>query len=295
MSTLLHVQPEVGIGNLEFSYHSDPAPHIFLPQLLPPHVYEQMTFPSIPIRARGRSGRDLFVGESGHAEAINSIGFRDLYGLFTSPRFVAWVLSVFEQDMIRYHCRASARDCRLIPFLETREALNSAPESLDDNADPNELFTRFDFTIGGQTYTQYVHLDSPRRIVGGVLFFSDAEKDKINGGEFTLYRDLLFRDDRYPHWPSVAKRFPVKANTGVLFLNCNRAFHGPSEIRSIEGSRRWVYFSISSRNRVWEDRSHNSVRTFTKRAAGRVCRVLGLTPRIAHNPQSKLDANAHED
>lgn len=295
MATLLHAQADLGLGNLEYSHHSAPAPHIYLPQLLPPHLYEQISFPSIPIRAKGRSGRDLFVGESGHTEAINSVGFRELYGLFTSARFVAWVLSVFEKDMIRNHCRAVAKHCKLVPFLETREALNSAPEVLDDNADPNEVFTRFDFTIAGQTYTRYVHLDSPRRIVGGVLFFSDAERDKIDGGEFTLYRDLLFRDDRYPHWPYAAKRFPVKGNTGVLFLNCNRGFHGPSEIRSIEGARRWVYFSISSRNRVWETRSQNRVRVFTTRATGKVCRVLGLEPHIAHQPQSKLDANAHED
>lgn len=295
MATLLHTQPDPGIGNLEYSYHSNPAPHIYLPQLLPPHIYEQISFPSIPIRARGRSGRDLFVGESGHTEAINSAGFKELYGLFTSARFVTWVLSVFEKDMIRNHCRASAKNAKLIPFLETREALAKAPEVLDENADPSEVFTRFDFTIAGQTYTQYVHLDSPRRIVGGVLFFSDAERDKIDGGEFTLYRDLLFRDDRCPHWPYAAKKFPVKANTGVLFLNCNKAFHGPSQIRSIEGARRWVYFSISSRNRAWETRSQNPVRSFTTRATGKVFRVLGFESRFSHEPQSKLDANRHED
>ena len=295
MATLLHTQPDAAVGNLEYSYHSTPSPHIYLPQLLPPHLYEQISFPFIPIRAKGRSGRDLFVGESGHAEAVNSAGFKELYGLFTSARFVAWVLSVFEKDMIRNHCRAAANNCKLVPFLETREALNTAPEVLDENADPNEVFTRFDFTIGGQTYTRYAHLDSPRRIVGGVLFFSDAEKDKIDGGEFTLYRDLLFRDDRYPHWPYPVKKFPVKGNTGVLFLNCNKAFHGPSEIRSIEGSRRWVYFSISSHNRVWEKRPLNPVRTFTTRATGKVFRVLGFASHVSQEPQSKRDANVHED
>ena len=114
MATLLHTQPDAAVGNLEYSYHSTPSPHIYLPQLLPPHLYEQISFPFIPIRAKGRSGRDLFVGESGHAEAVNSAGFKELYGLFTSARFVAWVLSVFEKDMIRNHCRAAANNCHLL-------------------------------------------------------------------------------------------------------------------------------------------------------------------------------------
>src|SRR5205823_13517046 len=156
---------------LEYSYHPYPTPHISLPQLLPPDIYERVTFPKIAVRGKGRSERDLFVGEPGFNEAVNSVGFNELHALFTSAAFVSWVLSIFERDLIRHHCRARAKDAKLVPYLETRETLDAAPDVLDENADPSEVFNRFDFTIGGENYTQYVHLDSPRRIVGGVLFF----------------------------------------------------------------------------------------------------------------------------
>jgi len=277
-----------------YSYFAYPSPHIYLHQLLPAQIYQQIKFPDIPVRGMGRSGRDLFVGEPGWAEATSSVGFQELNALFTSAEFVAWVLSVFEADLVRYHCRARADSVRLIPYLEDREALDSAPDVLDETADPSEVFTRFDYTIGGASYTSYAHLDSPRRIVGGVLFFSDAEKDQIDGGEFTLYQDLLFRDDRLPHWPHASKKIPVKDNTGVLFLNCNRAFHGPSAIRSMKGARKWIYYSISSRNRVWDRRPQTFLRAFATRATEKGLRVLGFHPEVPMEPKSKLDANALE-
>src|SRR5207253_7687498 len=112
---------------------------------------------------------------------------------------------------------------------------------------------------------------------------------------FILYRDLLFRDDRIAHWPYAWKKIPVKGNTGVLFLNGNRGFHGPSEIRSIQGTRRWIYYSISSRNRVWDPHKQNIVQNVAIRATGKLLHLLGLDPGIATEPRSKLEANLYED
>jgi hypothetical protein len=239
---------------LEDIYNSSRCRHLYLPQLLAPEVYERLApFPDIKSRGMGRSGRDLFMGEPGYDEVVHREGYSDLYNLFTSSEFVSWVLSKFADDMRRYECTFDAEDAKLIdpPFLETREALDRAPNVLDEDAPPNELFNRFDFTIAGGDYTPYVHLDSPRRVVGGLLFFSDAEEEEMEGGEFTLYRDLLFANDRVAHLPIPIKKFPVRKNSGVLFLNCNAGFHGPNPIRSLKGTRRWVYCSISSRNLAW--------------------------------------------
>ena len=275
---------------LEFSYHRQPNPHIYFPQLLPPDVYDMVEFPEISVTAKGRSGRDLFIGEPGHDRAIRSAGLKQLHDLFTSDEFVRWVLSIFEDDLVRLGCRASASDAKLIPYHETREALAEAPDVLDESADPSEVFNRFDFTVGERDYTPYVHLDSPRRIVGGLLFFSDAERDNVDGGDFILYRDRLFLDDRVIRWPHPAKRIPLRGNTGVLFLNSNRGFHGPDELRS--GIRKWIYYSISSRNRVWHPGNPNILRGLTTKAAGRVARKVGVARKIPSEPESKLAANS---
>jgi hypothetical protein len=39
---------------LEYSYSSDPTPHIYLPQLLPPEIYRKINFfPDIKVQKEG--------------------------------------------------------------------------------------------------------------------------------------------------------------------------------------------------------------------------------------------------
>jgi hypothetical protein len=96
-----------------------------------------------------------------------------------------------------------------------------------------------------------VHLDWARRIVGGILFFSDAEQEGLEGGELAFYRDRGFRNDRWCHDPEMTMQYPPRHNAGVIFLNSNTGFHGPRRIRRLGGRRRWLYFTISSTVDVW--------------------------------------------
>jgi hypothetical protein len=43
-------------------------------------------FPDIKVRSKGRSGRDLFMGEPGY---INHDGYKELHALFTAAEFAA--------------------------------------------------------------------------------------------------------------------------------------------------------------------------------------------------------------
>jgi hypothetical protein len=50
--------------------------------------------------------------------------------------------------------------------------------------DPNDVFTRLDFqSKGAGQYREFVHLDWARRVIGGILFFSDAGEEGLVGGE----------------------------------------------------------------------------------------------------------------
>ena len=66
-----------------------------------------------------------------------------------------------------------------------------------------------------------------------------------------LAGDREFGDDRWCHDPELTAQFAPRHNTGVIFLNSNRGFHGPRGIRRLAGRRRWLYFTISSRVDVW--------------------------------------------
>jgi hypothetical protein len=84
-----------------------------------------------------------------------------------------------------------------------------------------------------------------------VLFMTSAEDEGLEGGEFCLYYDRAFNNDRRCHNPQIAKVFRFHHNQGVLFLNSNAGFHGPNPIRKMMGMRKWIYFSISSQRNIW--------------------------------------------
>lgn len=71
-----------------------------------------------------------------------------------------------------------------------------------------------------------------------------------------FYRQMRFPDIPVRpmgcHRPQLEKQFPFRHNHGVVFLNSNTGFHGPSPIRRVSGLRKWIYYSISSRRNVWQ-------------------------------------------
>ncbi len=236
---------------LHYTYHDTPCPHIYLPELLPPERYQALRFPTLNPRAQGRIGRDLFSGEPEYETVIQSEGWRELHQLFSSREFVAWVLAIFANDLRRFHCAVDPQQMQVVPCTETREQFATQSQALAGLHEVNHLFTRFDFQAADVTYRPYVHLDYPRRLTGGLLFFADAEEEGLEGGEFSLYRDRLFANDRTCRWPQRVCSYPFRHNSGVIFLNCNTGFHGPSPIRALGGLRKWVYYSISSHQPVW--------------------------------------------
>jgi hypothetical protein len=235
---------------MRYEYFQDPSPHLSISEVVPSDLYRVSSFPAIPKSSGGRVGRDLLVDDPGFHDLVMKPGWREIYQQFQSESLFAELVSLFQDDMIRFNCQINAKQVRLEHFCEPRSYIGSRDYDIDDT-DPHSLFVRFDLQAADGTYRPYVHLDHPRRLISGLLFFCDASEEGLVGGEFALFRDLEFSDDRICHVPQIAKKFPIKHNTGVLFLNCNTGFHGPCPILTIVGLRRWVYFSISSHRSIW--------------------------------------------
>lgn len=233
---------------MRFRYLPDPHPHILIDEIVAPEVYAAMRFPDHLIAdgaAWGITGSDDVWNE-----VMGDPAWRTLHDELRGPAFVQTVLDAFADDMRRENCLVDARSARLTDRLETRAEKEQA--KLDSAGDANEIFTRLDFqSKTGATYREFVHLDWARRIIGGIFFFADADADGIEGGELALYRDRQFQNDRWCHDPELTAMFPVRANTGVIFLNSNSGFHGPRAIRAVKGRRRWLYYTISSGVDVW--------------------------------------------
>ncbi len=234
---------------MKLEYCPAPFAHIRARELVPPEIYATMRFPDLQAREMGRIGYDLYRGEPGWDAVISQPGWKEFYAEVSSREFVARIFDLFRDDLIANKCGFDIDNWTLKEFDETRAEVKTA--YLEGDADPGEIFTRFDFQSIDETYRAYAHLDWPRRIVGGVLFMSSAEEEKMVGGEFALFRDADFRNDRRMHKPVLAAQYPVEHNTGYFFLNSNAGFHGPTPMRQCIGMRKWIYYSISSRRDVW--------------------------------------------
>jgi len=235
---------------MEIEYYAAPSPHVFLPQLIEPQLYRQIVFPDIPERPMGRIGRDVYVGEPEWPQIMSQPGWAELSAAFMSEAFMMRLVALFADDIRRQGCAIEPEEVYLDPYQESRAETQS--NVLSETYDPNALFMRFDLQAIGLNYNKRVHCDWPRRLLGGVLFMTDAEDEGMEGGEFAFYSDEEFKNDRTCHKPKIEKSFPLRHNQGVIFLNGNNGFHGPTPIRKMSGMRKWIYYSISSRRNIWQ-------------------------------------------
>jgi hypothetical protein len=233
---------------MRYRYVRDPHPHIYIDEIVPPDTYAAMRFPDeliVPGASWGITSDDPQYGE-----VLRDRHWHSLHDQLRGEAFVLEVVRLFADDLAAGNCLVDPDAARVISFQESRQAKEMPV--IATGGDANELFTRLDFqskSVG--TYREFVHLDWARRLVGGILFFSDAEEEGLEGGELAFYRDREFRNDRWCHDPELVALFPPKRNTGVIFLNSNRGFHGPRAIASLRGRRRWLYYTISSRVDIW--------------------------------------------
>lgn len=230
-------------------YFHEPTPHIILDPFIETEGYSSAIFPDLPKKKLGRVGRDLYPGEPRFNEVVSSLGWKKIYEKFTSEKFVKEVLGVFSDAMKKQECLFDPSRVYLEPYQESREETETSPLSTDYPMEA--LFSRFDFQATDANYGKGIHVDWPRRIVGGVLFCCSAEEEEMEGGSFALFADNDFQNDRICHKPKIVKEFLPRHNLGILFLNCNTGFHGPTRITRMSGQRKWIYYSISSRRDIW--------------------------------------------
>jgi hypothetical protein len=234
---------------MRLDYCSAPSPHLVIPQVLPTELYAQLRFPHLDEAPRGRTGRDLFPGEPGWARTMAQPGWAELGETMLGEPFIRRVIGLFADDIRSRGALIDPDRVYLDRYAETRAELKKP--TLDEGYDPNALFVRFDFQAMTSTHWTFVHTDWNRRVVGGVLFMTSAADAGMEGGEFGLFSDQEFRNDRTCHAPRLEKAFAYEHNKGVLLLNCNGGFHGPLPIRRLAGTRKWIYYAISSRRNVW--------------------------------------------
>lgn len=233
---------------MKIRYEREPHPHLIVSEMIAPERYRAMRFPDEHLAPGANWG--LTASDPAYQDVLRDRAWRALHDELRGEAFVHTVLDAFAGDMREAGCLVDPALARLTGFVESRAEKEQA--SLGVQVDPNEIFTRLDFqSKGSGAYRQFVHLDWARRLIGGILFFCDAEEEGLTGGETALYRDRGFRNDRWCHEPELTAMVVPRHNTGIIFLNSNRGFHGPRAITALRGRRRWLYYTISSRVDCW--------------------------------------------
>lgn len=233
---------------MRYRYARNPHPHLVIEEIIDPGLYRAMRFPDDQLEPGASWG--LTGGDARYGEVLRDPHWKALHDLLRGETLVSAVLQAFKDDMRQAGCLVDPDRARLTSFVESRE--EKEWKTLATEGEPNDVFTRLDFqSKGAGGYRDFVHLDWARRVIGGILFFSDADEEGLVGGETAMYRDRGFQNDRWCHDPELVATFRPAHNTGVIFLNSNSGFHGPRAITALRGRRRWLYYTISSRLDIW--------------------------------------------
>jgi hypothetical protein len=233
---------------MRYRYVAEPHPHLVVDELVPQDVYDAMRFPDDLVDEDSSWG--ITSSDAEYETLLRDSAWKTLHDEIRGEAFVTDALRLFADELRDAGCLIDPERAWLGTFVESRD--EKEMRRLPGDVDPNEVFTRLDFQSKGVgQYRDFVHLDWSRRIVGGILFFSDADEEGLEGGELALYRDRAFRNDRWCHDPELTALFRPRHNTGIVFLNSNAGFHGPRRITALRGRRRWLYYTISSRMDVW--------------------------------------------
>lgn len=113
------------------------------------------------------------------------------------------------------------------------------------------LFTRLDVHKALTGYAKAVHCDRANRLCSFIVYFVDAEKIGLEGGDLTIHAHKQKKApkdyERHPKpedAPVIATLRP-KENLGVLFPCSNNSYHGVTAVRSDGIERDYLYINIS--------------------------------------------------
>jgi hypothetical protein len=265
---------------------ADPFPHVIKQDILPAKVFDALRadFPGAEVFAdqqsahgavgsRTGTGFDLYRGDSAYEALLaRSDAWRGFDAYINSERFADTFREVFADYIDEIGLRIDIANSHVDPsYVEPREVMTETATLGDRIAEvglkvldrfqpikPVPLFTRLDIhrSLGG--YAKPPHCDRGNRLASLIIYFMDADKAGLEGGELLIFKhkqQKAARDyERYPHAENVTQvaKLKPKANLGVFFPCQNNSYHGVTPVTSQGVSRDFLYINISGRSRsLW--------------------------------------------
>ncbi len=258
-----------------------PFPHVMRRPFFQPELFARLKeqFPGNSYfenkdRVGGRTDRDLYSGDAGYQEFLDSApAWRQVHDFFDSPAFVQFGLGLFGKWLKPLGSEVDPSRAHHVNYIEPRENLARkrskltkllrrvplASRLVDPRHDVqvNDLFVRLDFEQCDVGYTKKVHCDLPNRLFSMIVYFDDADAIGMVGGDLQIHehreRKSPLGYERYPHDENTRVVHTVKsqANSGLVFLCCNNSYHSVTPITALKSYRRYIYVSISSVADAW--------------------------------------------
>lgn len=265
---------------------ADPFPHVIKQDILAPDFFEALKadFPGANVfegqktahgaaGSRTGTGLDLYRGDDAYnALTARSKAWREFDGYINSDRFAQTFRDVFADHLESIGLRIDIENSKVDDgYFEPRELLTETATMADRfygvglkvldkfrTRKPVSLFTRLDIhrSIGG--YAKPPHCDRPNRLCSLIVYFTDAEKSGLEGGELLVFKHNEAKPvtayERHPAPSDVTKvaQLKPKPNLGVFFPCQNNSYHGVTQVTSEGVSRDFLYINISGHSRsLW--------------------------------------------
>lgn len=265
---------------------SEPFPHVIKQDILEPGFYAELkaAFPGAGVfkgqtdahgsaGSRTGSGYDLYRGDEAFSNlTARSDAWRAFEDYINSEAFADTFREVFADHLDRIGLRVDIRNSHVDAGYVEPRALLTETATLGDKVAmaanlvidpfrrerPTPLFTRLDIHRSLIGYKKPPHCDRPNRLCSLIVYFTDAAKVGLEGGDLTVYahktRKPVEKYERHPAPEAVDQvaQLTPKENLGVFFPCQNNSYHGVTPVMSTGIPRDFLYINISGQTRsLW--------------------------------------------
>jgi hypothetical protein len=211
------------------------------------------------------TGFDIYRGDASFDQLVaQSSAWTEFDAYINSPSFVKTFLEVFGPDLDALGCSVKVDPAAYDRGnVEGREVLTEhkglgtrvremSHKLLGGKDKTAPLFTRLDVekSVGG--YAKPPHCDRGNRLCSLIVYFTDMEKEGIEGGELKIFAHKQAKapsaHERHPKEAdvNVVATLSPKENLGVFFPCSSNSYHGVNAVRTQGKARDFLYINISA-------------------------------------------------
>jgi hypothetical protein len=218
-----------------------PFPHAVIDGVFAPETFVALAqcYPQCP-PASGPTGHTIHRGDAGFDAVMAAQPlWRELFTQCNSQGFVDRLAAPFAAEIDRA-CVVPRAALRFADHIETR-AEKETSRIANPALPAEQVFVRFDFMQGMESYTRAPHLDHRRRLATMLIYFDAPGPDTFRGGDLVLHDGC----------GDAVKRIPPAANQAMLFACSDRSWHSVEAVSECRRPRRFLQISVSSCHDLW--------------------------------------------